>query len=326
MTQPLSLHSIDIDSIDINRVDKFSDPYTTAKGEKRAHVNLKALQTLWFNTGTLCNIECVNCYIESSPQNDRLVYLTHSEVCAYLDEIAALSLPTEEIGITGGEPFMNPDILKITEEVLQRGFRLLVLTNAMRPMQRARIAPGLLEIKQRCGERMTMRVSIDHFTKECHEQERGAGTWEPAIQGLQWLCRNGFNIDIAGRTRWGEDEAALRDGYAALFDTLKIGLDAYDKKALVLFPEMDHSADVPEITEDCWKILQVSPDDMMCASSRMVVKRKGDKKPAVMACTLLAYDQQFRLGGTLREALRSVQLNHPHCAKFCVLGGGSCSV
>ena len=193
-------------------------------------------------------------------------------------------------------------------------------------MQRARIAPGLLEIKQRCGERMTMRVSIDHFTKECHEQERGAGTWEPAIQGLQWLCRNGFNIDIAGRTRWGEDEAALRDGYAALFDTLKIGLDAYDKKALVLFPEMDHSADVPEITEDCWKILQVSPDDMMCASSRMVVKRKGDKKPAVMACTLLAYDQQFRLGGTLREALRSVQLNHPHCAKFCVLGGGSCSV
>lgn len=326
MTQPLSLHSIDIDSIDINRVDKFSDPYTTAKGEKRAHVNLKALQTLWFNTGTLCNIECVNCYIESSPQNDRLVYLTHSEVCAYLDEIAALSLPTEEIGITGGEPFMNPDILKITEEVLQRGFRLLVLTNAMRPMQRARIAPGLLEIKQRCGERMTMRVSIDHFTKACHEQERGAGTWEPAIQGLQWLCRNGFNIDIAGRTRWGEDEAALRDGYAALFDTLKIGLDAYDKKALVLFPEMDHSADVPEITEDCWKILQVSPDDMMCASSRMVVKRKGDKKPAVMACTLLAYDQQFRLGGTLREALRSVQLNHPHCAKFCVLGGGSCSV
>ena len=326
MTQPLSLHSIDIDSIDINRVDKFSDPYTTAKGEKRAHVNLKALQTLWFNTGTLCNIECVNCYIESSPQNDRLVYLTHSEVCAYLDEIAALSLPTEEIGITGGEPFMNPDILKITEEVLHRGFRLLVLTNAMRPMQRARIAPGLLEIKQRCGERMTMRVSIDHFTKECHEQERGAGTWEPAIQGLQWLCRNGFNIDIAGRTRWGEDEAALRDGYAALFDTLKIGLDAYDKKTLVLFPEMDHSADVPEITEDCWKILQVSPDDMMCASSRMVVKRKGDKKPAVMACTLLAYDQQFRLGGTLREALRSVQLNHPHCAKFCVLGGGSCSV
>ena len=307
-------------------IDKFSDPYATAKGEKRAHVNLKALKTLWFNTGTLCNIECLNCYIESSPKNERLVYLTHAEICAYLDEIAALALPTEEIGITGGEPFMNPDILQIIEEVLQRGLRLLVLTNAMLPMQRASVAPGLLEIKERCGERMTIRVSIDHFKKKWHEQERGAGTWEPAIKGLQWLSQNGFNIDIAGRTRWGEDEATLRGGYAALFDALEIGLDAYDKKALVLFPEMDDSVDVPEITEDCWEILKVNPDNMMCASSRMVVKRKGDKKPAVMACTLLAYDQQFRLGGTLREALRSVQLNHPHCAKFCVLGGGSCSV
>ena len=66
---------------------KFSDPLVTAKGEKRAHVALRALETLWFNTGTLCNLTCRNCYIESSPRNDRLVYLTAAEVTAYLDEI-----------------------------------------------------------------------------------------------------------------------------------------------------------------------------------------------------------------------------------------------
>ena len=65
---------------------------------------------------------------------------------------------------------------------------------------------------------------------------------------------------------------------------------------------------------------------MMCASSRMVVVRKGNAQPSVMACTLLAYDQQFNLGASLAEAQKSVQLNHPHCASFCVLGGGSCSV
>lgn len=54
--------------------------------------------------------------------------------------------------------------------------------------------------------------------------------------------------------------------------------------------------------------------------------RKGDDKPSVMACTLLAYDQQFNIGQSLKEASQSVQLNHPHCAKFCVLGGGACSV
>jgi hypothetical protein len=59
---------------------KFQDPFVTAKGERRAHVTLNALKTLWFNTGTLCNLACQNCYIDSSPRNDRLVYLTTPEV------------------------------------------------------------------------------------------------------------------------------------------------------------------------------------------------------------------------------------------------------
>jgi hypothetical protein len=45
----------------------------------------------------------------------------------------------------------------------------------------------------------------------------------------------------------------------------------------------------------------------------------------VLACTLLAYDEAFEMGETLEEAEREVALNHPHCAKFCVLGGASCS-
>ena len=84
---------------------KFRDPLITARGEPRAHVALKALETLWFNTGTLCNLTCQNCYIESSPKNDRLAYLTIAEVARYLDEIEELQLGTELIGFTGGEPF-----------------------------------------------------------------------------------------------------------------------------------------------------------------------------------------------------------------------------
>ncbi|MFB3054017.1 MAG: radical SAM protein, partial [Alphaproteobacteria bacterium] len=44
-----------------------------------------------------------------------------------------------------------------------------------------------------------------------------------------------------------------------------------------------------------------------------------------LACTLIPYDSRFELGVTLAQADQSVSLNHPHCAKFCVLGGGSCS-
>ena len=90
---------------------KFTDPERTADGSPRAHVPLVALETLWFNTGTLCNLACANCYIESSPTNDALVYLAAGEVRRFLDEIATAGLPTREIGFTGGEPFMNREFI-----------------------------------------------------------------------------------------------------------------------------------------------------------------------------------------------------------------------
>src|SRR6476660_5178455 len=86
---------------------KFRDPLVTAAGEKRARVALKSLDTLWFNTGTLCNLTCRHCYIESSPKNDRLVYLSAAEIAGYLDEIESLGLGTKLIAFTGGEPFIN---------------------------------------------------------------------------------------------------------------------------------------------------------------------------------------------------------------------------
>ena len=302
---------------------KFRDPAVTAAGETRASVALAKLQTLWFNTGTLCNLTCANCYIESSPTNDRLAYISAAEVRAYLDEIAARGTDTIEIGFTGGEPFMNPEMIDILDLVLARGFRALALTNAMRPM--AKMKDGLLRLRDSYGDRLVLRVSIDHYGRERHESERGVRSWQPAVDGLQWLAANGFSINVAGRTCWNETEDELRAGYARLFAELGIGLDARDPVALVLFPEMDETADVPEITTACWGILGVSPDAMMCASSRMVVKRKGADAPVVMPCTLLPYDPRFEMGTTLAEASDAVALNHPHCAKFCVLGGGACS-
>ena len=88
---------------------------------------------------------------------------------------------------------------------------------------------------------------------------------------------------------------------------------------------MDESKDIAEITTACWSILDKSPADVMCATSRMVVHRKGEAAPRVAACTLIPYDPGFDMGGDLAEASREVSLNHPHCARFCVLGGASCS-
>jgi uncharacterized Fe-S cluster-containing radical SAM superfamily protein len=302
---------------------KFQDPFTTAKGERRAWVALKSLDTLWFNTGTLCNLTCQHCYIESSPKNDRLVYLTAAEVAEYLDEIEAGGFPTSLIGFTGGEPFMNPELPAMLEDALSRGLRALVLTNAMKPM--AKCKPALLKLRNRFGGQLTIRVSIDHYGSQVHELERGERSWRPTIDGFVWLARNSFSVHVASRRLSGEPEAAIRCGFARLFAELGVPIDADDPVALTVFPEMDAAADVPEITEACWGILGKSPESVMCATSRMVVKRKGAAHPVVLACTLLPYNPRFELGHTLAEASGAVPLNHPHCAKFCVLGGGACS-
>lgn len=303
--------------------EKFSDPRVTARGEKRACVQFDSYATLWFNTGTLCNLACHNCYIESSPRNDRLVYFTRSEVRSFLGEAAALPDRPSEIGFTGGEPFINPDFLGMLEDSLGHGFSVLVLTNGMRPMQRSK--ERLLALNQRFPGRMSMRVSLDHFERAGHEELRGPRSWQPTVDGLRWLAQNAFELSIAGRTIWGMTEREMRLGYAALFAELGLSLDARDPDRLVLFPEMLEDCDVPEISEACWDKLGKSPSNVMCSNSRMVVKRRGADRPSVVACTLLPYAEAFEMATTLDGARGPVSLNHRHCARFCVLGGASCS-
>lgn len=302
---------------------KFQNPKVTAKGEPRASVALAGLRTLWINTGSLCNIECDGCYIESGPRNDRLAYITRDEVAAFLGEIERNRLGTDEIGFTGGEPFMNKDMAAMAGDALARGFRVLILTNAMAPLWQKRAA--VADLANRHGQALSLRVSIDHFTPEGHEAVRGANSWAPMMRGLKWLADLGVSLSVAARQPAGETEDETRAGFAKLFAAEGIALDAQAPADLVVFPDMDATADVPEITTACWNILGVDPADIMCATTRMVVKRKGADAPVVLPCTLLPYDRQFEMGPTLTDAQGPVHLNHPHCATFCVLGGANCS-
>jgi sulfatase maturation enzyme AslB (radical SAM superfamily) len=301
---------------------KFADLSRTAKGEPRATVSLQTLETLWFNTGTLCNITCVNCYIESSPRNDRLVYLTHDDVTAYLDEVRDDKLGTALIGFTGGEPFMNAAFPAILETTLERGFQTLTLTNAMQPMKRHKAI--IARLAKTYGTAMRLRVSLDDFRAETHDAERGKGSFAMALDGIRWLAATGVTLEVAGRRLSGDAEQDIRDGFGRMFKANGLAIDSNDPQALVIFPEMSEQADPPEITTACWSILHKSPGSVMCASSRMIVKRKDADRPAVLACTLLAYDANFELGSTLKDARKTVSLNHKNCATFCVLGGAAC--
>ncbi len=317
------LWSRDAPALPAPRRARFASPTTTAPGEPHARVGLEGLSTLWFNTGTLCNIACTGCYIESTPRNDRLVYLARADFDRFLQEAAHAHPELREIGFTGGEPFMNAAVPGMIAAALEHGYHALVLTNALRPMQRHRAA--LARLHEAHPGRLALRVSLDHHTPEAHERIRGAGTFAPALGGIAWLVETGIPTSIAARFDAGVPEAEFRAGFAALFQARSLAIDAWDPAQLVLFPELDDPSDPPEISETSWQALHSRGREVMCATSRMVVHRKGEAAPRVTACTLQPYAPGFDLGGSLAEAARPVTMNHPHCARFCVFGAASCS-
>ena len=159
--------------------------------------------------------------------------------------------------------------------------------------------------------------------EEIHDAERGEGAFSRTMEQLKWLNENGFNLSLASRSLLTETHEESIIGHENALSDYGIKINLAEK--LVVFPEMLSGRDVPEITTDCWNILDKSPAQQMCATERMIVKRKGEQKPVVMPCTLLAYDDKFVMGQSLKESEDKVYLNHRFCAEFCVLGGASCS-
>lgn len=206
--------------------------------------------------------------------------------------------------------------------LLDMGLRVLVLTNALKPFENHLREVGSLNAAH--PRQLTLRVSLDHFTPEKHDEERGHGNFDRTLQNIRSALDAGLTLNIAGRRLWGETEAQVRAGFGALFQKHSFSLDL--ARDLVVFPEMQPgNHEVPEITTDCWSILKLDPASLMCASSRMVIKRRGAEKPTVVSCTLLPHDPFFDFGPELWSSLRPVALKHEHCSKFCVLGGASCS-
>jgi predicted phosphodiesterase len=273
---------------------------------------LDRLATLWVNTGTLCNLACTNCFMESTPLNDSLSYMTLAAFRALLrDAPASLT----EIGFTGGEPFMNPDIIPMLETALAAGKSALVLTNAMRPMRHHHTALATLIAAHR--HRLAIRVSLDHHDAARHDALRGANTFAQSLAGLKTLAAAGARLSVAARTPWGETEAAMRAGFASLFAAESIPLNAENPADLILFPEMDTDSPAEHVTQAA--LAAIPPEKpLMCATSRMAVLRKGETTPDITPCTLLP-------NHTLPEIDSPVRLNHPHCAQFCVYGAASCA-
>src|SRR6266446_415543 len=123
-------------------------------------VHLTHLDDLWFQVaGTLCNLTCSHCFISCSPHNHSFGFLDLAAIERYLDESVALGV--KEYYFTGGEPFLNRDMVAILERTLQYG-PATVLTNGT--VFKAEWLERLSRAEAASPYSLEFRVSIDGCT------------------------------------------------------------------------------------------------------------------------------------------------------------------
>ncbi len=280
-------------------------------------VPLAHLDDLWFQVGgTRCNLECRHCFISCSPHNRSFGFLPLESVRHVLEESVALGV--KEYYFTGGEPFLNPDLVQILELTLRYG-PATVLTNGtvfkdgwLRRLARAEAAsPFSLEF----------RVSIDGYTAEQNDPIRGPGTFERAMRGVGQLVAHGFlPIITVARTHDDADDAELFAGFVAA-----LRARGCDRPRLKVLPTLRLGAEVrrcrgyrddervtPEMMDG------FDPGQLLCNRSRIVTDR------GVFVCPILIEAPDARLGDSLADSLGPYALRH-HACYTCYQYGSLCA-
>jgi AdoMet-dependent heme synthase len=280
------------------------------------HVPLLALDTLWFQVaGTVCNIACTHCFISCSPKNHSHEMLTLFDVETRLAEARALGV--REYYFTGGEPFMNRDLLPMLEATLKQG-PATVLTNGM--LLRKEVCRRLREMLDQSEYSLDIRVSLDGFDRQTHDAIRGEGVWDRVMIGLRNLADSGIDPVITvteaadgvrtdeGRKRflvlirsWGFQKPRLKT-----LPLFRIGAEEKRTRAYQDWERLtsdyltDHDAEV-----------------LQCSSSRMITSK------GVYVCPILIETAEARMGDMISETLRPFPLRYGAC-HTCWVEGVSC--
>lgn len=281
-------------------------------------VELRALDQLWFQVaGTVCNLRCNHCFISCSPDNHSFWFMTREEVKDALE--ASVRLGVKEYYFTGGEPFMNRDILGILEDALALG-PTTVLTNATLLPQRT--VEALAARSADSPYTLELRVSIDGVTAEMNDAIRGAGSFARAIDAVGRLTSAGFLPIITTMQTWPDSET---DRILGDFRSV-LGEVGYDRPRLKILPPLRIGAEVARergyddferVTSD---MMEEYPAELLLCSGARLVTASG-----VWACPILLDYGSGRLADTLDEAAAAPAVLAEQACYTCWVNGAICS-
>jgi MoaA/NifB/PqqE/SkfB family radical SAM enzyme len=199
---------------------------------------------LWVYTNFHCNLACDYCAVASSPKAAvRAMPLGRFQ--ALVDEAVAEGFT--EIYLTGGEPFLHPDIIAMAGYASAR-LPTVLLTNAM--LLRGRRLDGLTALAGRGT--LTIQTSLDGARPQTHDAHRGAGSWARTLDGIRQAVALGFPVRVAmtetaANTAEVGDAARLLAGLGvprgafAVRPMLRRGLSATGQ-------DIDAETTIPELT------------------------------------------------------------------------------
>lgn len=274
------------------------------------------LDTLWVQvSGTLCNLACSHCFVTSGPHEERHAMMSCAEVEAYVGE--ALKLGVKEVYLTGGEPFVNPEIELIVEATLAHA-PVTVLTNGTLLTER-RVA-WLAALSRRARFALELRVSLDGADAATHDAFRGAGAWLRTLAGLRLLSAAGLLPIVTVTQPAGEDARAFTERCAAVLRAEGVRMPRL--KLLPMFRlgrEAERSGGyAPGETLAALPPDAFDPHRLQCGSCRAVTSR------GVHVCPLLVDEPGGRMADTLAASARPFALAHGACVT-CWVSGMTCA-
>lgn len=280
-------------------------------------VELQNLDELWFQaSGTLCNLECSHCFISCSPHNDSFGYLSLAEVERRLEE--SVTFGVKEYYFTGGEPFLNREIVPILTRALDYG-PVTVLTNA------TVLKPPWLETLREAEERtvysLEFRVSIDGPTAGMNDPIRGERTFERAMNGVRLLVEHGFLPIITMTRTWDESqETGILESFRGVLCE-----QGYTRPRLKVLPRLQIGAEAQRTAgygrHDCVTADMLDDFDqaqLICTHSRVITDR------GVYVCPILLDSPKANVGESLEESRAPYALNHGACFT-CYQYGAICT-
>jgi len=279
-------------------------------------VPLKALDTLWIQVaGTLCNIACTHCFISCSPKNHAHEMMYYDEVEARLEEAARLGV--REYYFTGGEPFMNRDMVRILERTLRQG-PASVLTNGM--LLKPELCQELRRLFDESRYSLDIRVSLDGFDRETHDAIRGKGVWDKVMTGLKNLADVGLNPVLT--VTEAAEGIQSSEGRVRFLDLIRgFGFQKPRLKVLALFRIGAEEKRTHAYTD--WERLSsemvgdTEAETLQCSSCRMVTSK------GVYVCPILIEENEARMGDTIEATLKPFPLKFGAC-HTCWVDGVSC--